>query len=248
MSTTKFAILGALGLATVAIAHGTADATFINNTEVWCKTKSTVDQTIISSASAVLVFKSDGDVVLEPLNKVASKIWSAGKAGQGEKLCFESDGKLNLYNAAGASIWNLPGSATSVSSTTMSSLWSYDVTDANLVLNDCTLAATYTAEDIAINIGDVDKTSGTFWSKTGTCPTDVGTAISNTVDGVDGWCMDTTEAGVIIESAWSNLNWQSDGNLVLYATGIDAGTAIYASGTQNLGSKLCFENTGRLAI
>lgn len=90
-----------------------ADAGITNYTAPWCKPKGTSDQVIVKGAFASLIFRADGDLVLEPTNHLASRIWSSGTAGTGDQVCWTIDGTLAVRDAAGATLWSKSGGTVS---------------------------------------------------------------------------------------------------------------------------------------
>ncbi len=262
MSPLKHIVLGALALATLAIAPATAEASMTNYTATWCKQKGTSDQVIVNGAFASLIFKADGDLVLQPTNHLVSKIWSSGTggtAGTGHEVCWEADGTLVVRDAAGGARWWKSGG-------TLPSQppgeYAYQLTPA---LTQCDLSATYKVhgryeitgtfptdptEPTSPPPGDSQVTpwnspvlsKGKLWTRDATCP-----AVSESIVG-DDWCLDTSAERVILQSGSSRLVWKTDGHLALIGTGLAEGQQIWAPAAAGAGTELCLEPTGRLVI
>lgn len=240
MSHLKYIVLGALSLGALAIEPGTAEAALQNVTEAWCKPTGAEDQVIVAGASSTLIWKSSGELVLEPNNRVAPRIWSSGTAGAGARLCWSAAGVLSVHHASGATLWSR---GDGVVPAPPIGDFRYE---ARPSLSGCTLSARYTVSPLipAIPWFSVPTIEGQLWSEPGTCP-----EVSPTVAG-NGWCMDTSASRTIVQNRWAELRWMTYGQLVLRATpGIRHHQLIWESPVDaQLGKKLCFEDTGRLAI
>ncbi len=255
MSPFKYIVLGALALGAVAFAPGTAEADMQNFTAPWCKQKGASDQVIVEGAFASLIFKADGDLVLQPTNRLVSKIWSSGTAGAGAKVCWTAGGTLAVRDAAGATLWSKSGG-------TLPSLppgdYAYTLAPA---LAQCDLSATYkvygrqpitgtfpTSPTFPLPGSQVTPwgsplfTKGKLWTREATCP-----VVSESVVG-DDWCLDTAAERVVLESASSRLVWKQDGQLALLGTGIAEGQQVWTTPTAGAGNELCLQPTGRLVI
>ena len=235
MSTLKYAALGALALAALAVAPDPAEAGTTNNTATWCKTKGPKDAHILSDSSSTLVWKTTGELVLEATNHLAARIWSSGTANQGSKLCFESDGDLSIYNSSNTKLWSQSGGSVP----TYSGLYNvkYEIEPS---MSDCDLSAKYTATYSYLGISATQ--TGTLWTKAGDCPVAGKTAIANN------WCADNTEEAILLQDDWSQLVWKPAGFLALIGTGTAAGTQIWQTPTSGAGKKLCFETDGELVV
>ena len=265
MSPLKHIVLGALALGALAIGPGTAEASMTNYTATWCRSKGTSDQIIVEGAFASLIFKADGDLVLQPTNRLVSKIWSSGTAGTGTagtgaKVCWTADGTLTVHDAAGGTLWSKGGG-------TLPDLapgeYAYQLTPS---LAQCDLSARYkvygkspisspfpTAPSSFEPLEPLDPlepvtpwnspviAKGTLWTRAATCP-----AVSESVVG-DDWCLDDSAEREILQTPSSRLVWKQ-GYLALVATGIREGQQIWATSTAGAGKELCLEPSGRLAI
>ncbi len=259
MSMTKYLVLAALGLGALALDASTAEAYSITNRTVgWCKDRPTEDQSIIGGEAAVLLWKADGNLVLAPTNHLAPQIWSSDTAGEGERLCFSDTGGLTVHDAAGATIWS-HGTGTTVP-TYMPNLdldREYDWV-VRLMFVGCGLGAHTTLYEAAPGAPEPTETqpwkpsggakwAGLTWLKQGVCPVASKHAIST------GWCIDPGASGpqTILQGKWAELVWRPySGYLQLMGTGSAAGQQLWKSQTNGTGQgyKLCFEDTGRLAI
>ena len=244
MSILKYLVLGALAVAALALRPGTAEAALENHTLSWCKQRGATDQVLLDGGFASLIFKADGDLVLQPENHLVNKIWSSGTSGTGARVCFQPSGALAVFDAAGTKIWSKSGGAVPDPGF---GTYSYQIT---LKLSQCTLAAkykiytptTYPPEPIGVWSPTVVQTSGTLWSQPVACP-----VVSQSVVG-DDWCLDNTAERTIVESSWSKLRWKPTGVLALVGTGLREGQELWSTPTAGAGAKVCFEPTGRLAI
>lgn len=252
-SWSKCLTLGAFVLLLLVPARGSADPASVNATTAWCASKSGAltqgsvvvagipggfsgsgllsssgNRTIASSEASTLIWQTDGNLVLKPTNGLAGQIWSSGTAGSGDRLCYRANGSLEILSSFGSVLWSRSGdtSFTSSSIEHRHSLW----------LSGCTLS-TRTLLSYS-SAGDTVE----LWSVPGTCPVTSPSAVS------DDWCADSATEHTIVQNDWTELTWQTDGNLVLKARGIDAGTTVWSSGTAGTGKKLCFDNTGKLRI
>lgn len=231
MSPLRYITLGALALAAVTLAPSTAEASAANYTAPWCKSKGTSDQVIVKGAFASLIFRADGDLVLEPTNHLVSKIWSSGTAGTGARVCWTADGTLVVRDAAGATLWSKSGGS-------LPSLppgdYAYTVAP---TLTQCELSATYKVYGKPSIVGPFPTypapgdsqvtpwnsplfTKGKLWIREATCP-----VVSESGVG-DDWCLDTAAERVVLESASSKLVWKPGGQLVLVGTGLAEGRQI----------------------
>jgi hypothetical protein len=59
-----------------------------------------------------------------------------------------------------------------------------------------------------------------------------------------GWCLDASDATVLLQNGDASLAWQGDGNLVVYANG----SAKWATGAKGSAASLCFQGDGNLVI
>lgn len=158
-------------------------------------------------------------------------------------LVFEGDGNLAMYavNSAGTPLWETDtggsyrelcisdgGSLTIDNYVSGAVLWSRSASGATLTIDDdCDLVATTASGSVAYTVA-------------GTCPGETASALFT------GWCADTSEETVLVESDWAQLKWLTTGKLAIVATGSRAGTTLWSTSTA--GAKLCFEDGGRLAI
>lgn len=239
MSILKYLVLGALAIAALVLRPGTAEASLENHTQAWCKPRTDADQTIVDGAFAQLIFKADGDLVLQPLNHLVKKIWSSGTGGTGAKLCLDTSGALAIYDAAGARLWSRSGG-----SVPEPGPGTYPYDDI-LRLSQCNLQSRYRiyySTSDGWSLGDPIRTRGTLWSQDAACP-----VVSQSVVG-DDWCLDNTAEREIVQTPWSKLVWKPGGSLALVGTGISEGQVLWSTPTAGAGQKLCFEPTGRLAI
>ncbi|APR87531.1 hypothetical protein A7982_12880 [Minicystis rosea] len=135
-----------------------------------------------------------------------------------DRLCFQADGNLVIYDAADAPLW---ASGTAGKAEVPTEL---DVNDRGVSLWG----------------------SKTQWFQQGSFENDRGT-ISRYEDGPQStveWCRDASAPERILVSGDFRMEWQANGNLVMY--GPD-GTARWSSNT--VGSKsLCFQQDGNLVI
>ncbi len=260
MSPLKYIVLGALALAAVAFAPSTAEAGITNYTAPWCKPKGTSDQVIVKGAFASLIFRTDGDLVLEPTNHLVSRIWSSGTAGTGDQVCWTTDGTLAVRNAAGATLWSKSGGT--VSNLPPSGEYAYTIAP---TLTQCDLSATYKVYGRYSITGTFPTfpTSPTspapagsqvtpwnspllfkskLWTRAATCP-----VVSESVVG-DDWCLDTAAERVVLESGSSRLVWRRGGQLALVGTGLAEGRQVWATPAYGAATELCLEPSGRLAI
>ena len=243
MSILKYLVLGALVVATLVLRPGTAQAALENHTQSWCKQQGAADQVLLDGGFASLIFKADGDLVLQPANHLVAKIWSSGTGGSGAKVCLQPGGTLAVYDAAGAQIWAKSGGAVPDQGT---GTYPYQIT---LSLSQCILSARYTIyAPLAAPPYDAWSPTapvlrrGTLWSQLAACP-----VVSQSVVG-DDWCLDSTASREIVQTPWSKLVWQPGGALALVGTGISEGHELWTTPTSGAGKKVCLEPTGRLAI
>lgn len=240
MNQLKPIILGALAAtAALAAAPRTAEAALENKTAAWCKQKTAEDQTVVAGGSASLIFKANGDLVLQPLNHLVAKIWSSGTAGSGEQVCWGSDGALSVRDAAGATLWSKSGgSVPDPGSTT----FQYRLAPK---LAGCDLSARYTVyRSVSLPWGTVKLTVGVgdLWTREATCP-----EISESVVG-DDWCFDASADRQILQSGSARLVWKQSGDLQLLGTGLAEGKLLWWVPTFGAGKQICFHPNGRLAI
>lgn len=239
MTIFKHIALGALAAAALAIAPATAEAALQNQTQTWCKQKTAEDQVLASSASASLIFKADGDLVLQPLNHVVSKIWSSGTAGTGHEVCWDESGTLTVRDAAGAPRWSKGHGAPSIPDPGTAT-YSYRIV---LRLFGCDLSARYTVyRPFSSGWSPFPVDAGVVWTRAATCP-----AVSQSVVG-DDWCFDSSVDRELLQSAASRLVWKAAGHLALYGTGIAAGKLLWSTVASGAGAQICFHPDGRLAI
>jgi hypothetical protein len=239
LSILKYLVLGALAIAALVLRPGTAEASLENHTQAWCKPRTDADQILLDGAFAQLIFKADGDLVLQPLNRLVKKIWSSGTGSTGAKICFDTSGALAIYDAAGARLWSRSGG-----SAPDPGPGTYPYDDI-LRLSQCNLQGRYRIyrpTSDGWSLGDPILTRGTLWSQDAACP-----VVSQSVVG-DDWCLDNTAEREIVQTPWSKLLWKPGGSLALVGTGISEGQVLWSTPTAGAGQKLCFEPTGRLAI
>lgn len=245
MSPTKYLVLAALGLGALAVDSRAAEASMSNHTHAWCKSRGAEDQVLAQGDSSQLVWTPDGDVVLQPLNKLVHKIWSSGTAGAGDKVCWETSGTLAVYDAAGAKLWSQGGTGT-VPEPGISATYRYSLSP---WLSGCDFSARYvidvqlTPPPIASWVSDVSH--GKLWTRATACP-----KASQGMVG-DDWCLDLPPPGEdrpIVQSPWSELVWTPDGDLVHRGTGIAAGRQIWTSRTAGAGKQICLAPTGQLTV
>jgi len=245
-------VLGALCLGALVFDSQTAEAgTLTNRTQTWCRFRGPEDFHILSSDAAILTWKPNGNLVLEPTNRFVPQIWASGTANAGMLLCWDSSGTFAIYNAFNQQIWSQGGGSVPLPPPSSSN---YDhVTE--LVISGCTVSARYTTYIASPSAPPPSPTmpwkptgsmvaQGTLWTKPGTCPEAVPSVAKA------GWCMDTSAFRTIAQDEWSKLTWAPWGQLILStAPGIRGNTEIWAvpSDTQ-IGKKLCYETNGRLAI
>lgn len=245
MSPLEYLVLAALGLGALAIESGTAEASMFNNTHAWCKSRGAEDQILAQGDSSELVWTPDGNVVLQPLNKLVHKIWSSGTAGAGDKVCWETSGTLAVYDAAGAKRWSQGGTGT-VPEPNISATYRYSLSP---WLSGCDFSARYvidlraTPPPIESWLSDVSH--GKLWTRATACP-----KASQGMVG-DDWCLDLPapdKERPVVQSQWSELVWMPDGNLVHRGTGIAAGRQIWTSKTAGVGKQICLAPTGQLTV
>jgi hypothetical protein len=257
LSPLKHIALGALALVVLALAPATAEASMTNFTAPWCKQKGATDQVIVSGALASLIFRADGDLVLQPTNHLVSKIWSSGTAGTGAKICWTAAGTLAVHDAAGATLWSRSGG-------TLPSLppgeYAYTLAPS---LAECDLSAAYKVYGKPSTTGTFPTSSsdptfspgsgvtpwnsplltkGALWTRAATCP-----VVSESVVG-DDWCLDTAAERVVLQGASSKLVWRQGGQLALLGTGLADDRQIWATPTDGAGTELCLRPTGQLVI
>lgn len=251
-------LAAAVGLAVLAAAPAPARAFDIdfdnpftprpypNATETWCKARTAEDQTVVASGDATLVWRADGDLVLEPADAPRVRIWSTGTAGPAPaSLCWDADGVLRMRDAAGAVLWFQGQSSTTTSFSGQTYLGEYKLVN-RLSLQGCRLAGRRTIyEHQATWFGRRWATvvDGDRWSRDQACPV---FTPANTYNG-DGWCLDTSQERLIAQTPVADLIWRTHGGLNLVATGSRTGQ-MWGSGTYGIGKKLCFSNDGRLQI
>ncbi len=251
MTTPKYLILAALGFGALAFDSGAAEAsTYTNRTVPWCMPRLSLDLTVVSGASAVLIWKATGDLVLEPKNHFSPWIWSSGTAGQGKKLCFEANGTLAVHDSTNAKIWSQGGGSVALPPSSPSLDYDYVIKPS---ISGCSLSAqykVYAAQPAGMEPWQPSGPpagQGTLWTKAGICPAESESATST------GWCITSAASGPqrILESKWAELVYRPySGYLELVGRGTAAGQQIWRSQTNGTGQnyKLCFEDTGRLAI
>ncbi len=217
----------------------------VNQTEnrCWSRPAPSSDPTVLSngrallsSEQATLLWTAEGDLRLKPTNSFVDYLWSSGTAGVGVAACFRANGDLVVKDAAGAVVWSRSGS--SVPTYQGQAYSTYQIT---LRLDGCALSAGYVRWGSFAGV--IDR--GDLWSTPATCPPVPQAAIEN------GWCMDTTEEQTLAKTRWSELVWTTDGNLRLRGLGSAAGTELWRASWATSAypaAKLCFEDTGRLAI
>lgn len=242
----------ALTFGALALTAGAADAGITNQTATWCRNVGTADANILSSATATLVWKASGDLVLVPKNHFAPQIWSSGTAGTGKRLCFEASGDLTVYDAGNTKLWTKSDSTPPTVTHGDWTEWPYFLKN-TLSLTDCELSVKYTlvGQTRAIPqpappypIDQPPSYAGTRWTKGGICPIAAKSAIGN------GWCI-TGAVGEqrILDNTWSELVWKpQDGRLVLRGKGSTAGESLWMANAYAPNGRVCFENTGRLSV
>jgi hypothetical protein len=193
-----------------------------------CLKTSTGNQTMVSAdGSQALVLQTDGNLALysvaptspasaapagdSPVGRtytvVGSTKWASGTTGSGNKLCYQTDGNLVIYNAAGAALWHTHTNGT---------LQSAAVPGA-LVFGSGSIKLTSPK-----GTTNLPSFTGTFWSS----------AYSN----YSNTSPSSLPAGTLLGPGQElrspdrthRLVYQADGNLVLYNA---AGTATWYTGT-----------------
>jgi hypothetical protein len=229
MKTTRL-LLSTLLACSAAVAVFERDAradTYTTRADTFCY-DTTQPQLILQNDVAKLWWNNTGDLYLVNFagDAVSSTKWGMGSAvpltdpnSNTATLCYGSGGNLKIKDHAGNVVWQ--------SSTTTTS------DNNNLALNECTLKVRHDA--------------GTKWSK----GTDECSYTTHDNNAGQGWCKARpTSANTRIVwdvEAAAELDWQTDGNLVLYAT--DGRGAQWASNTGgNVGSSLCFQSDGNLVV
>ena len=73
-------------------------------TPMACLEASTASGEVLATASSILAWQGDGNLVLYSLSGEA--VWASNTGGgQGARFCFQTDGNMCIYNAAGTSIF-----------------------------------------------------------------------------------------------------------------------------------------------
>lgn len=163
-----------------------------------------------------LLWQPDGNLVLYANEgDFHGATWASGTVGTGAKVCYQGDGNLVVSNTAGAAVW----ASNSVGST-------YLELDACGAHADRVLSGTRY---------ELWRTHSSF------CPS---MSIDNHETG-GGWCRSKNASATLLDSGAAHLDWQGDGNLVLYSAD---GAAKASSKTANNGGWLCFQGDGNLVV
>jgi uncharacterized protein YxjI len=252
VSPLKYLVLAALGLGALAIDSGAAEASMTNHTRGWCKLRGPADQSILGSDSATLVWKSNGNLVLEPTDQLVPKIWSSGTASRGMRLCWDDSGGFSIYDLSATKIWSQSGGSVPPPP---DPFLPYDYV-IEPTLSACTLSSRYTmyaargpasSGSLRWEPSGPEIKRGKLWTKAGVCP-DAAPSVS-----ASGWCIDDPiQVRTIVEDPWASLRWNpGPGWLELVATpGIRTAQSIWQTDgipTQQA-VKVCFHNDGRLAM
>lgn len=220
---------------TVNLKLGTISSTgaSVNLTEPRCWNLPTSDESLVSSDQATLLWTTDGELRLKPTNSFVDYLWSSGTAGVGVAACYRANGSLVVKDASGTVIWSKTGASVPIYQNRADSYVN------RLTMEGCSLTSGYTRY---FGSTFASPETGTLWTEPRTCPTMPDSLIKS------GWCMDTSEEQVLARTRWSELAWTTDGNLSLRGLGSAAGTELWRAGFTGTAAKLCFEDTGRLAI
>ncbi|HVV88173.1 MAG TPA: hypothetical protein VHE35_34265 [Kofleriaceae bacterium] len=176
------------------------------------------ERVITASDKAVLVYQSDGNLVLYGLNSSGAKtpIWSSqtGSPGTWTQMCMNTNGGVTVTNLTTGTTWSRTSS--------------YGGSDAQLQIDD------------GCHVKALRGDGTTIWEVQGMCPS------SDQVTQVNGWRLLDSQEVTLAESDWATLKW-SGGRLSVYATGIDDGELIW-SATTTPGAWLNFQNDGNAVI
>lgn len=221
-------------LALAALAPPVEAAPYTNRTVRTCWAREATARTIVASNAALLRWRADGELVMEPTQSLVKKLWSSGTKDRGAQLCWEPRGAFVIYDAGGAAIWQQEGPPPPTSGPTSVEL----ALETKPVLTACSLSAAY-----QLFWGDWGPlVTETMWTRENACPVTSSSVVAS------GWCMDNTIERIVAATPWSELIWKPGGFLRLRGTGVAAGQELWTTPTMGHGVKLCFEGTGRLAI
>jgi hypothetical protein len=228
MKTTRLLLSSLLGTAALVAAFerdARAD-TYVTRSDTFCY-DTTQPQLILKNDVAELWWNDTGDLYLVNYagDALSSTKWGIGSAvpltdptSNTASLCYDTGGNLKIKNHAGTVVWQSSSAITSDNN--------------RLALNECTIKARHDA--------------GTKWSQ----GTDECSYTYHDNNAGQGWCMARpTTSNVRIAwdvEAHAELDWQVDGNLVLYST--DGRVPKWASNTYNVGAQLCFQSDGNLVV
>ena len=184
----------------------------------WCMARPTTANTQIvwdEAAHAELVWQPDGNLVLYATDGRGAQ-WASNTNGTGESLCFQADGNLVVYNATGGPVYSAD---------------TYGKGVKNLMIDACGVA-----------LADRDSRASSlpqkeFWRH--------GSQMCNATSVTQNWCRTTDTPSRVLVSDNAHLDWQADGNLVLYDMN---GAAKWATNTDGSGKILCLKNDGKLAV
>ncbi len=142
--------------------------------------------------------------------------WGTQTVGADNRLCFQTDGNLVIYDGHGQWQWQ-----------------SGTVGGANslLALDNCT---------VSISDGPGGQT---LWSDAPACQ---GGAAVDRIGHDGGWCRKTSQPATLLQTPFARLDWQSDGNLVLYNQ-LD-GVGKWWTGTHGQADRLCYQADGNFII
>jgi hypothetical protein len=224
MKTTRTFLFALLGFAaTAAISERDARAEFYTTrSDTFCY-DTLHPQTIIQNEVAQVDWAATGDLILTNWGGPSQKIWGIGSSvpltgSNTATLCYDPDGNLRIRDHAGNIVWKGGSGTTSDNN--------------RLTLNRCSFKLRHDA--------------GTKWSTS----TDICSYPYRDNNGGQGWCQarpTTANAQIVWDEASAvELDWQTDGNLVLNAT--DGRGAQWSSNTAGSGANLCFQADGNLVV
>ncbi|APR84692.1 Xanthomonapepsin precursor [Minicystis rosea] len=175
--------------------------------------------TLLENDKAQLDWKSNGSL---SISRDGSEIWSSGTSGAGKWLCNQDDGNLVIYSATDA-VW---------SSSVYVGLGGHLVLEGDRLLST-TAGGQHLWETPAC----------TAWS----CAPSLDPEIA-TKDVGSGFCLTTSQPQTLLSTKQATLEWQSDGNLVVYDNTITPRKAPWATDTDGVGRSVCMQSDGNLVI
>ena len=173
---------------------------------------------LLWSTTGFLKWSSGG--YLETFDMVTGdRTWYTDTSGQGAYVCNQEDGNLVIYDSTGSTLW---------------SSGTYRGVGGHLVMVGDQLRTTTDSGDLLWASPNCSMASCTQDNRVASLGTSTITTLT------------TSQAQTILENDKATLEWQSDGNLVLYNKA--TGATIYESGTAGTGAKLIMGGPNGLMV